>query len=406
MTGGPAMPDIAGAEFLARPGVRQVLGLLDGGGEEARVVGGAVRNHLMDLPIADIDIATTAVPDEVLRRAREAGVHAVPTGYEHGTVTLVAHGVAHEVTTLREDIHTDGRHAVVCFGRDFAADALRRDFTINALSVDGQGRLFDYGGGLADVAARRVRFIGGADQRIREDYLRILRFFRFSAAYGDGTLEPGGLAAVLRHREGLSRLSRERIRQEMMKLIVAPQAGPVIGLMAEHGLLAPVLEGPGDAGRFLRLVALEAEAGARPEAVRRLMALAVSAVADLDRLREALRLTNEEMRRMTALVAARPDQHAHLALYRLGAEAFRDAVLLSAAAGDWPEWREVMALPEAWQPPPFLLSGKDVLARGVARGPEVGETLARAERQWIAAGFPAAEDAQQQILAGALPRPA
>lgn len=406
MTGGQATPGIAGAEFLSRPGVRQVLGLLNGGGEEARVVGGAVRNHLMALPIADIDIATTAVPDEVLRRARAAGIHAVPTGYEHGTVTLVAHGVAHEVTTLREDIHTDGRHAIVCFGRDFAADALRRDFTINALSVDGRGRIFDYGGGLADVAARRVRFIGGADQRIREDYLRILRFFRFSAAYGDGTLEAEGLAAVLRNRDGLSLLSRERIRQEMMKLIVARQAGPVIGQMAAHHLLTPVLEGPGDAARFARLLDLEDAAGVRPQAVRRLMALAVSAERDLDRLREALRLTNEEMRRMTALVAARPDLHAHLTLYRLGAEAFCDAVLLRAAAGDWPEWREVFALPQVWQPPPFHLSGKDVLGCGISRGPVVGEILARAERQWIAAGFPAGLEAQQQILAGVLPRPA
>ena len=404
MSGRTAPPSLAGAEFLTRPGVRRILALLGREGEEARVVGGAVRNHLMGLTIADIDIATTALPDTVIARAGAAGLHAVPTGYAHGTVTLVADGVAHEVTTLREDVHTDGRHAVVCFGRDFAADALRRDFTINALSVDAAGIVYDYASGLDDLAVRRVRFIGDADARICEDYLRILRFFRFTAAYGDGVLDPDGMEAVLRHGAGLARLSRERVRQETIKLIVAPYAVPVIATMEAHGLLMPVVMRRAHPDRLARMAALEREAGNAPDAVRRLMALAVEGEADIARLREALRLTNAEVRRMEAILPARPDLHAHVALYRLGPVPFGDAVLVRAAMRpDWDGWQDVHALPGAWLPPPFELTGADALALGIARGPAVGEALAGAERSWIAAGFPAGREAQMQFLRGPKP---
>lgn len=388
-------------EFLARAGVSRVLSLLGQDGEEARVVGGAVRNHLMGRPIADIDICTTAVPDVVIARARAAGVHAVPTGYEHGTVTLVVGGVPHEVTTLREDIATDGRRAVVCFGRDFRADAIRRDFTINALSVDAAGNLFDYGGGLADIAAQRVRFIGDADQRITEDYLRILRFFRFSAAFGNGTLEAEGMAASVRNRSGLDRLSRERVRQEMMKLLVAPHAAPVMARMDAAGFLDDVLGARGDVAACERMMRLEAEHALGCDAARRLMALAVRSGADVQRLRERLRLTNREDTQFSAVLAAQALQNVSLReqLYRQGPEIFREAQLFRAAVcGGQAGLAEALALPQVWTVPKFLITGTDILALGVAEGPDIGRLLAATEARWIAAGMPAAREDQMVLL--------
>jgi len=207
---------------LAEPRLRRLLTALDGNGEETRVVGGAVRNALFGRRVKDVDLATTALPEETARRAREEGFKVVPTGIEHGTLTVIVGGEPFEVTTLREDVETDGRHAVVRFGRDFAADALRRDFTINALSVRADGEIRDYTGGLADIAAGRVRFIGSARGRIREDYLRILRFFRFFAEYAQGPIDADGLHAAIHERAGLERLSRERIRTEFLRLLAAP----------------------------------------------------------------------------------------------------------------------------------------------------------------------------------------
>src|SRR6202023_1818574 len=231
------------APWLKSGPTARVLGLLNGDGEEARVVGGAVRNALLQIPPGDIDIATTALPDEVIRRARAAGIKSVPTGIEHGTVTLVVDGRPFEVTTLREDTETFGRKAKVAFGRDWVRDARRRDFTINGLSVDADGLVHDHVGGLADIEARRVRFIGDAAQRIAEDYLRILRFFRFHAAYGEGAPDPLGLAACIDARAGLERLSHERVRMEVFKLLVAKHAVPTLALMTEIGLLEQVFGG-------------------------------------------------------------------------------------------------------------------------------------------------------------------
>src|SRR3954467_2265421 len=202
----------------------RVLELLNGNGEEARVIGGAVRNALLKLPVGDIDIATTAVPDEVIRRAKAAGIKSVPTGIDHGTVTLVVNGQPFEVTTLREDTETFGRKAKVAFGRDWIGDAQRRDFTINGLSVDADGVVHDHVGGIADAAARRVRFIGDPDQRIAEDFLRILRFFRIHAAFGAGAPDRDGYPPGIRGRAGLGSLSAERLRMETLKLLVAPGA--------------------------------------------------------------------------------------------------------------------------------------------------------------------------------------
>lgn len=390
--------------LLAAPGVRFIMDLLNGAGEEARIVGGAVRNRLMGLQASDIDIATTALPDEVLRRAAAASIHAVPTGYEHGTVTLVIDGVAFEVTSLREDIATDGRRATVRFGRDFRIDALRRDFTINALSVSVDGQVHDYCGGLADIAAGRVRFIGDAASRIREDYLRILRFFRFSAAYAGGKLDATGLAACLAGRAGLRQLSRERVRQETMKLLVAAHAVPVIRCMVAHDLLADVLGATGDAAALAEMVELEQRFGLPADAVRRLAALAVRSDGDVERLRDGLRLTNREQAQLSALLdgvdGSASEAGLKAALFRLGMPAYRDGLLFGAACGEGaPGLARALALPERWTPPAFVLRGADVLALGVPKGPEVGRLLAEAETQWIAAGMPEGEAAQLALLA-------
>src|SRR5258707_14784358 len=228
------------APWLTSGSAARVLELLGGNGEEARVVGGAVRNALLKIPTGDIDIATSALPDEGIRRAAAAGIRSVPTGIEHGTVTLVVDAQPLEVTTLREDTETFGRKAKVAFGRDWAADAARRDFTVNGLSVDADGVVYDYVGGLDDVAARRVRFIGDPNLRIAEDYLRILRFFRIHAAYGEGEPDAAGLAACIAGRGGLEQLSRERVRMELLKLLVARGMAPALTAMADAGLLGSV----------------------------------------------------------------------------------------------------------------------------------------------------------------------
>ena len=262
------------AAWLNEGPVARLLALLDRDGEEARIVGGAVRNALLGLPVAEIDVATTALPAEVMRRVTAAGCKAVPTGIEHGTVTVIIEHQPVEVTTLRQDVETFGRKARVAFGRDWRADAERRDFTINALSASADGMVYDYVGGLADIAVRRVRFIGDAQKRIEEDYLRILRFFRFHAYFGEGAPDAAGLLACIRARAGLERLSRERVRMEVLKLLLAPHAAPTLAVMTEAGLLGGVLGGVPLLASFENVAKIEAACGMAPDAVRRLGALA------------------------------------------------------------------------------------------------------------------------------------
>jgi tRNA nucleotidyltransferase/poly(A) polymerase len=263
-----------------------------------------VRNTLLDLPVSDIDLATTALPDVVMERATAAGLHAVPTGIEHGTITVVVNERPFEVTTLRQDVETDGRHAVVRFGRDWKVDAGRRDFTINAMFVTRAGDVIDFAGGLEDIEARRVRFIGDPATRIAEDYLRVLRFFRFHAAYGDGLPDAEGLTACVRAREQLGQLSRERVRNELMKLLVAHHAVPTLAIMSETGILIDVLAGVPWLSSFSNLIKAEMHLGIDADATRRLGALVVRVREDADRLRERLRLTNEETRKARALFDA------------------------------------------------------------------------------------------------------
>jgi poly(A) polymerase len=393
---------LRGASWLTSGATARVLALLNGDGEEARVVGGAVRNALLDIPISDVDIATTALPEEVVRRARAAGIKNVPTGIEHGTVTLIVDGQPFEVTTLREDVETFGRKAKVAFGRDWKADAQRRDFTINALSVDAEGLVHDHVGGLTDIAARRVRFIGDPDRRIAEDYLRILRFFRFHAAYGAGELDRAGYLACIRGREGLSALSAERVRMEMLKLLVADGARAAIEAMGDGGLLLPILGGVTYQRALAAMIDIERTRGLKPDPMLRLGALAVAVTEDARRLSARLRLTNAETRALDSMghrwwrLAGMDEITSQRRLYRLGEVRFRDRVMLAWArsgegAGD-SYWQNLVGLPDRWRAPEFPLKAADFIARGFAEGPALGHVLSLAEDVWLAAGFPLEDD--------------
>jgi len=386
------------AAWLKQSEVARLLALLDRDGEEARVVGGAVRNALLKLPVGEIDVATTAVPEEVVRRVAAAGWKAVPTGIEHGTVTVVVDGKPFEVTTLRQDVETFGRKAKVVFGRDWMADAKRRDFTINGLSAAADGTIHDYVGGIPDIAARRVRFIGEPQTRIAEDYLRILRFFRFHAWYGEGAPDAAGLRACIGARAGLELLSRERVRMELLKLLLAPRVTPAVAIMAETGLLGAILGGVPFLASFENMAKVEAAAGIAADAVRRLGALGVLIKEDAGRLALRLRLSNAEAERLVMLdfwwrvSPAAGDQAAHALLYQLGPKSFADRVLLawsrSDAGANNEAWRALATLPQRWTAPVFPLKAADFMRRGIVAGPALGAALRAAETAWVEADFP------------------
>jgi poly(A) polymerase len=374
-----------------------VLAALAQEGEETRIVGGALRNALLGRPVHEIDLATTLVPETVMARATAAGLRALPTGIAHGTVTVLAGERTFEVTTLREDIVTDGRHAKVLFGRDFKADALRRDFTMNALSMTREGRLFDYIGGLADIAARKVRFIGEPARRIAEDYLRILRFFRFSADFGEGPLDSAGRSAAIRQRGGLARLSRERIRAELLKLLCARRAADVCAEICADGLLDPLLALAPNPARLRRLAAIVPP----QDPLLRLAALCVNLPEDAARLRERLRLSNAEAERLEGAARAltglhglsappRPDELRRL-LFRHGRQAAGDAIILAQAdarPGHDDEWERARIFLRDTEEPRLPFSGADFIARGITEGRAIGGALHDLQARWIKAGFP------------------
>ncbi|TPQ39909.1 CCA tRNA nucleotidyltransferase [Bradyrhizobium guangdongense] len=405
---------LADAPWLTAGGTARVLQLLNTDGEEARVVGGAVRNALLKLPPGDMDIATTALPEEVMRRAKSAGIKSVPTGIDHGTITLVIDGHPYEVTTLREDTETFGRKATVAFGRDWVRDAERRDFTMNGLSVDATGVVHDYVGGLADVAARRVRFIGDPDQRIAEDYLRILRFFRIHAAFGEGEPDRDGYLACIRGRAGLASLSAERVRMEMLKLLVANGAAAAALAMADSGLLQALIGGVAYTGPLATIVAIERELGVKADATRRLAALTVAVTEDAKRVATRLRLSNAEAKALDSMghrwwrFESKDDASARRLVYRLGPERYHDRVLLAWArlGGDVTSqrWRELAELPQRWTAPKFPLKAADFIARGMAEGPALGHVLTLAEDAWLAADFPLDEAALAAIADQAVAR--
>jgi poly(A) polymerase len=383
--------------LLERPPLRRLLEAFNSQGEETRIVGGAVRNALLGRPVTEVDCATTALPDGIFRLAAEAGFKSVPTGIDHGTVTVIVEGEPFEVTTLREDVETDGRHAVVHFGREFVPDAKRRDFTINALSLGLDGRLYDYTGGVADLAARRVRFIGDARTRIREDYLRILRFFRFHSEYSEGEPDPEGMAASGAEREGLRILSRERVHHELLKLLVTRRAGETIRVLAEHGFLTWLLGGAAEFRRFGRIAADRDE----PAPIWRLAALAVMVEEDADRLQESLRLSNDEHKdlaayaRLLGLLKTRPLPLDAAAIRRLVAEHEVEtlAAVLAATAGEPAPLvhadarRALERFRTGAEPVPvFPLRGADFVEAGIPKGPEIGRLLALARQAWLAEG--------------------
>jgi poly(A) polymerase len=402
-------PNLAREPWLTEEAVQRVFTVLSAEGAEVRIIGGAVRNALLGVPVVDVDFATTATPHVVARLAEAARIKVVPTGADHGTLTLVIHGRPFEVTTLREDVATDGRHATVRFGSDWTADARRRDFTVNALSVDAAGVVHDPLGGYDDIVDRRIRFIGDPDKRIAEDRLRILRFFRFNAEYGGESVDEEGLAAATRARNALGELSAERVGQEMRRLLLAPGAVAMCGLMQDVGVLPIVLGGVGYIETLRRFVAIEDAMAAEPSAALRLAALACRIEEDALRIAGRLRLANAERDRMlAALTAARhfdppPDTRgARLTLYRAGSTAYRDGVLLAAAwsAAELPAagWDELFTLPDRWTAPQFPLSGRDIVGQGAQPSPAVGALLRELETWWIDHDFQPDEGALRRRL--------
>lgn len=397
---------IAGAPWLDWPETRAIFTALSKGGVEARAVGGAVRNTLLGCAVTEVDIATPAPPERVMALVSDAGLKAVPTGIEHGTVTVIAGHRPFEVTTLRKDVETYGRRAKVAFTDDWAADAERRDFTINAIYAGPDGTLSDPMGGLDDIETRTIRFIGDARARIREDYLRILRFFRFNAEYGRPPYDAYGLAACVAERAGLALLSPERVSKELLRLLAAPGAASAVAAMFEYGLLVDVLAAVPYLRRFERVVALEGALGLASDAVLRLAALTVAVEEDADRLRDRLRLANaDHARLLRAAKCARlrrlpSEREARADLYRTGAQWWRDRVLLawaqSSAPPDDAGWSALLRLPERWPVPSFPLRGRDLLAAGLADGPRIGALLKRLEAEWIADDFADDRDALLQ----------
>jgi poly(A) polymerase len=393
MGGGAANP----RHLLARHPVATVLRALNPAGEETRIVGGAIRNALMVRPITDIDLATTLLPEQVMELAKAKGWRAIPTGIAHGTVTLVVEGTPFEITTLRDDVETDGRHAKVRFSRDFAHDAARRDFTINALSMGENGTVHDYFGGKADLAAQRIRFIGDAATRLREDYLRGLRFLRFSAEYGTGRLDEAGFAAILTAREGLNTLSGERIWQELKKLLMAQHGAGIIAQAEAHGLLSGLLGVETAPARFMALLAKAQEGKEEADAITRLYALVNTDGAAIAPLAERLRLSNSEKNQLLGFARAL-SHHAEGASPRLLAYREPDAALAALLLTNAPANQIAHLRRELASPPRFLITGADLRARGMSPGPAIGQALSHIEAAWIKAGLPDGRGVQEAMM--------
>ncbi len=403
------MSGIAGQSWFSKPGLQRIFSLLNADGGEARVVGGAVRNALMGLPVGDIDMATTLPPHDVVERAKDAGIKAVPTGIDHGTVTLVVDGEGYEVTTLRRDVTTDGRHAEVAFGTDWKEDAERRDLTINALYADASGEVIDLIGGLADIETKTVRFIGDAATRIAEDHLRILRFFRFFAYYGSGRPDADGLRASARAKDKLSTLSAERVWSEMKKLLSADDPSRALLWMRQAGILAQILPETEKWGidSIHGLVATEQALGWKPDPMLRLASIIPPDAERVAALSSRLRMSKNEAARLDQWAKA-PAVDPSLAetaldrlLYRQGVEGVKTRLklALSSARADMSagevsmqkiaKLSTLLTRAEKFNKPSFPLSGADVLAAGLPAGPQVGEVLSELEAAWVDGNFAA-----------------
>lgn len=395
----PAQP------WLTAPETRAVFAALNTAPATVRFVGGCVRNALLGEPVSDIDLATVHTPDRVIERLDAAGIKSVPTGIEHGTITAICNRTPFEVTTLRKDVTTDGRRATVAFTTDWAEDAARRDFTMNALYADADGKIYDPVGGVADLDARRIRFIGDADQRIREDYLRILRFFRFFTWYGGETPDSDGLRACAALKQGIDSLSGERIQAELKKILAAPRAIAGLNLMASTGILRHVLPEIDAADhsqtldRVARLAAIDAAEGLDPDPVLRLAIALGPAAGAVEAVSTRLKLSNADRDRMHALAVTDAQPVTQLTakevakqLYRLGCQKFWDRTLTSWADDPDPahsgQWRDVLAAVKAWHRPTMPVTGAQLIAAGVPHGPQVGKILRAFEDWWIDTGFP------------------
>ena len=363
---------------------------------EARFVGGAVRNALLGTAVADIDIAVPMPPAEAVTRLSTAGIRTIPTGIEHGTVTAVIGRHVFEITALRRDVATDGRHATIAFTDDWAEDAMRRDFTINALYAGADGAIFDYATGVEDLIAGRVRFMGDPATRIAEDTLRILRLFRFHAWYGKGEIDAAALRASAAAKDRLATLSAERIAKEMLRLLDAPRPAPVLRVMAATGILPLVLPGELDMARLERLCEQDAENQYASDAILRLAALLKEG--EGAGVAARWKLSTADRARLEAALAPGGRIASHLKapdvrrlLYRLGPETFRDRVRLAWAAAPKSQpalaWRMLLAMADSWDRPRFPLSGRDVMAAGVPEGAGVGRILAQMEAEWIDSDF-------------------
>jgi poly(A) polymerase len=381
---------------MRHPATRRVIEALTaaGGADCARFVGGCVRDALLGRAVTDIDIATTLTPDAVTRALTGAGIKAIPTGIAHGTVTAATDGRVLEITTLRRDVETDGRHAVVAFTDDWAEDAARRDFTMNALYADAAGAVFDpTGNGVDDLRAGRVAFVGEAARRIEEDALRILRFFRFLAWYGRGAPDAEGLAACGAGRDRVAGLSAERVSKELLRLLDADDPREAVRLMAATGVLGVVLPEAGALARFDALVRIETEQLFTRDALLRLAALLPDGPDAARALAARLRLSNAQRDRLVAALGAAPvaswmgPREVRRAIWREGAEALHDRVMLDWAASERPaattQWRALLPMIDSWSRPVFPLTGDEVHAAGVPPGPLVGKVLREVEAWWI-----------------------
>lgn len=379
------------SEWLDRKGVKRLLKALDARRGTSRFVGGAVRDFLLGGHPQDLDLATTLPPEDVIARLERSGIKAVPTGIEHGTVTAVSSNTVVEVTTLRADISTDGRRATVAFTSDWQRDASRRDFTINAIYADPfSGELFDYFGGIEDLQSRTVRFIGEPLQRIAEDHLRILRYFRFHARYGHGEPDPQALEACIQRANDLMALSRERIADELLKLLALDDPAPTVRLMHESGLFAPVVPEIADVGRLVALISAERKAGIARDPLRRLAALLPRDPDVAARVAARLKLSNKARKRLIAAAEANLGLNPRSLAYRIGVEGAIDRLLLADNPSD-------AAAIAGWQPPRLPIRGGTLISRGIAEGPDVARTLRRIEDAWEAAGFPAGEEFERLV---------
>ncbi len=389
---------LANADWLNNCATQNVFNALNRDGYEARAVGGAIRNTLLGRTIKDIDLATTALPEISSQLAERAGLKVIPTGLQHGTVTIISEGIPYEVTTLRQDVETDGRRAKVAFTDCWKSDASRRDFTMNALYVDQSGKLHDPLNGYGDLMEKRVRFIGSPVERIREDYLRILRYFRFKAEYGLDTLDIPSLEACVRERGGLRQLSAERISAELIRLLIAPSAMTVVETMFHYGLLVELLGSVVSPLALQNLLQLDEELGNKPNGVLRLAVLSLYVDEDAYRISTRFKLSNEAKECLRHVLSEVPritrditETQAKIALYIIGMKSYRYKVLYEwakegASATD-KHWMALFNLPKLWSTPEFPVKGRDLISLGYCKGPKIGITLRLLEKFWIQSDF-------------------